>query len=124
MRFGFVLRELEQVERALDVDLVRGHRRELGSCREQRREMEDELDLELRQDALEHGAVEDRAGDLALHLRRERGIERADVERDDGAIRLRGEPVDQAVADLAAAPVMRTTGFRTADYSIAVRPGR
>ena len=53
MRLGFVLRELEQVQRALDVDLVRRDRRELGARREQRREMEDQIDLELGHHALE-----------------------------------------------------------------------
>ncbi len=52
----FALRELEQVERALDVDLVRGDRRELGARREQRRQVEDGVDLELGQDALEQRA--------------------------------------------------------------------
>ena len=53
VRFGFVLRELEQVQRAFDVDLVRRDRRELGARREQRREMEDQIDLELRHQAFE-----------------------------------------------------------------------
>ena len=53
---AFVLRELEQVERALDVDLVRRHRRELGARRQQRGEVKDQLDLELREHALEQAA--------------------------------------------------------------------
>ena len=39
MRFALLLRELEQVERPVDVDLVRGQRRELGARREQRRQV-------------------------------------------------------------------------------------
>ena len=81
VRLAFVLRELEQLQRALDVDLVRGDRRELGARREQRREVKDEIDLELGQHALEQVAVGDRAGELALHQPGQRGLERGDVDR-------------------------------------------
>jgi hypothetical protein len=64
--------------------------------------MEDQLDLELRQHALEQAAIEDRAGDLALDPGGNRGVETRDVERDDRAMRLPGETLDQPVADLAA----------------------
>ncbi len=111
MRFRFALRELEQVQRALDVDLVRRHRRELGAGREQRREMEDELDLELREDALEHAAVENRPGDLAIDLQRDGRIEPGDVERDDSALGLSGQPIDETVADLAAGAGDEDYGF-------------
>jgi hypothetical protein len=47
VRFTLVLRELEQVQRPLDVDMVRRDRRELGSGREQRRQVKDAVDLEL-----------------------------------------------------------------------------
>ena len=67
MRFGLALRELEQVERAFDVDLMRRHRRELGARRQQRRQVIDRVDFELRQDAIEKPRVGDRAGELALH---------------------------------------------------------
>ena len=60
MRLRFALRELEQVQRAFDVDLMRRDRRELRSRGQERREMKDELDLELGEHALEHAAVEDR----------------------------------------------------------------
>ena len=86
MRLGFVLRELEQVERAVDVDLVRGDRRELRARRQQRGEVEDQLDPELGEHAFEHAAIEDRPGDLAVDLRRRWRIERRDVERDDGPV--------------------------------------
>ena len=65
MRLAFVLRELEQLQRAFDVDVMRGDRRELGARRQQRGEVEDEIDFELRQDALEQVGVGDRAGELA-----------------------------------------------------------
>jgi hypothetical protein len=38
--FAFSLRELQEIQRAFDVDLVRGARHQLGSCREQRRQVE------------------------------------------------------------------------------------
>ena len=53
VRFALLLRELEQVERALDVDVMRGDRRELGARREQRGEMEHAVHLELREHAIE-----------------------------------------------------------------------
>ena len=65
MRLALPLRELEQVERALDVDVMRGHRRELGPRRQQRREMEHAIDLELGEHAIEQVGVGDRAGELA-----------------------------------------------------------
>ena len=89
-------------QRPFDVDLVRGHRRELGARRQQRREMEDQIDLELRHQALEQRLVDDRAGDLAIHLLRDRRVEPRDVEGDDAAIAALGEAIDQAVADFAA----------------------
>ena len=82
--------------------VMRRDRRELGAGRKQRREMEDELDLELGEHALEHAAIENRAGDLAVDLAGDRRIETRDVERDDGAVRLAGEPLDETVTDLAA----------------------
>ena len=69
MRLALLLRELEQRQRALDVHLVRGDRRELGPRREQRREVEDQIDLELGQHALEQVGVGDRTGELAMHQR-------------------------------------------------------
>ena len=57
MRLALLLRELEQVERALDVHVVRRDRRELGARRQQRRQVEDAIDLELRQDAIEQAGV-------------------------------------------------------------------
>ena len=102
MRLGLALRELEQVERAFDVDGMRRDRRELGAGRKQRREMKDELDLELGEDALEHAAIENRARDLAVDLAGDRRFETGDVEGDDGAVRLAGEALDETVTDLAA----------------------
>jgi len=62
--------------------------------------MDDEIHLELRQDALEQVVVGDGAGELAVHAPGERGLERRDVDGDDRAPRV-GEAGDQAVADLA-----------------------
>ena len=89
-------------------------RRELRARRQQRRQVEDEVDLELGQDALEQRRVEDRPDELALDQRRQRRVERREIERDDGARALGRQPLDQAVADSPPAPVMRTTGLRTA----------
>jgi hypothetical protein len=49
-----------------------------------------------------HGAIEDRAGDLTVDARGDGRIEARDIERDDGALRLTREPIDQAVSDFAA----------------------
>ncbi len=111
MRLGLALRELEQVQRALDVDLVRRDRRELGARREERREVKHELDLELREDSLEDAAIENRSGDLAIDLWRDRWIETRDVERDDGAIGLARQAIDQAMTDLAAGAGDEHDGF-------------
>ena len=81
VRLAFALRELEQRQRALDVDLVRGDRRELGARRQQRREVEDQIDLELGEHALEQGAVGDRAGELALDQAVQRRVERREIDR-------------------------------------------
>ena len=75
MRLGFVLRELEQVERALDIDHVRRQRRELGAGREQRGKMEHQLDLIIGEHALEQRTIEDRAGDFAVDQRGDRAVE-------------------------------------------------
>ena len=77
------------------------HRRELAARREQRREVEDAIDLELGEDALEQRRVEDRAGELARDQPGQRRIERLQVERDDRLAAVGGERGDQAVADLA-----------------------
>ena len=55
---------------------------------QQRGEMEDEIDLELREHALENRLVGDGAGELAADLRRQAWFERGDVDGDDRAVRL------------------------------------
>ena len=85
VRLAFPLRELQQVERALHVDLVRRARRELRTRREQRRQMEDQVDFELSEDALERRLVEDRPHHFALDLLGQRRFERRHIERDDSA---------------------------------------
>ncbi len=75
--------------------------------------MEDEIHLELRENAFEQVRVQDRARVLLLHPRAQRGVEQQ-VERDDRAATLAGQAVDQPVADLTRSlPVIRTTGLRT-----------
>ena len=101
MRLALALGELEQIERPFDVDMMSRHRRELRARGQQRGEMEDAIDFELGEDAIQQAHVGDRAGELARHLRRQRGIERAHVDGDDRDA-WRRQPGDQAVTDFAA----------------------
>src|SRR6187399_934892 len=57
VRLALLLRELEQVERAFDVDMMRRNRCELGSRGEERGEVEHAVDLELGEDPLEQAGV-------------------------------------------------------------------
>ena len=114
VRLRLVLRELQQVQRALDVDLVRRERRELRARGEQRREVEDQLDLELGEHALEQRPIENRPGDLAIDHRRDRRVEPGEVEGDDGAVAT--APASRSIRPWPIsppAPVISTTGFRT-----------
>ena len=83
MRFALTLRELEEIQRPLDVHVVRGHRREFRSGRQQRSEMEHAIDLEFGQDSIEQRHVGDRSKELARHARRQRCVERIHVDGDD-----------------------------------------
>ena len=67
MRFALLLRELEQIERAFDVHVMCGHRRELGARREQRRQVKDAVHLEFGQDPFEEAGIADRSGELTCH---------------------------------------------------------
>ena len=80
---------------------MRRRRRELGSRREQGGQVKHLLDLELGEDPFEQVDVGDRAGELARDERRERRIERADVDGDDRRAGSR-EAGDEAVTDFAA----------------------
>ena len=80
MRLGFVLRELEQPERAFDVDLVRRDRRELRARREQRREVEDQIDLEFRHQRSSTPWSRIEPVISRSTLRRDRGVQPADVD--------------------------------------------
>jgi hypothetical protein len=102
VRLALVLRELEEVERPLHVHLMRRHRGELAARGKESREVEDEVDLELGEDPLEDGPVEDRADELARDETALLGIERLEVDREDGPRAVGGETRDQAVADLSA----------------------
>ena len=115
VRFGFVLRELEQVERALDVDLVRRQRGELRAGGEQRREVEHQLDLILGEHPLEQRPIEDRAGDLAIDQRGDRSDrawrDRASRSPRSGLRRTAARSAPWPISP--PAPVISTTGFRT-----------
>ena len=115
MRFPLVLGELEQRQRAIDVDLVRGDRRELGACREQRGQVKDQIDFELGQDALEQRRIGDRSGELARDKGTQLGIERRDVtvtiERPAWARR----PISPCPIS-PPAPVTRVTGVRIGKF--------
>ena len=52
VRFGLVRRKLEQIQRPLDVHVMCRHRRELRPGGQQRREMKNQVDFELGQNAL------------------------------------------------------------------------
>src|SRR5690606_13017126 len=65
-------------------------------------EVDHQLHLIFGEDPLQDGPIEDRAGDLAIDLRRDGCVERAHVERDDRVLLLARKAVDQAVTDLAA----------------------
>ncbi len=103
MRLALLLRELEQVERAFDVDVMRRNRRELGARGEERGEVEHAVDLELGEDPLEQAGVGDRAGELAPGQRGEAPLERVHVQRDDGRFG-RGQPRHERVPDFTARP--------------------
>jgi len=64
--------------------------------------VEDQVDLELGQESLQDGGVEDRAGDLTLDQRREAPVQRIDVEGDEGSRRGPGQAGDESVSDFAA----------------------
>jgi IgA peptidase M64/peptidase M64-like protein len=102
VRFCFVLRELEQVERPLDVDLVSGDRGEFGARGEQRGEMKDQLDLKLGEHPLQESAVEDGTGDLSIDLRRNRLVEAVEIQRYDRTFRLLAQFRNEPVADFTA----------------------
>ena len=102
VRLALALRELQHVDRPFDVDLVRRDGRELAAGREERREVEDEVDLELGEDALEDVAVEDGARELARDEAGERRLEGLEVQREDRAVSFGREARDEAVPHLAA----------------------
>ena len=101
VRLALALRELEQVQRSFDVDMVGRDRRELRARRQERREMENAIDFELGEDAIEERDVGNRAGELAAHKRRQRRVERTDVNGDDGNARRR-QTGDETVTNFAA----------------------
>src|SRR5262245_62226510 len=80
---------------------MRGRRGELRTGRQQRREVVDAVDFELREDAIQKARVGNRSGELAAHERRQRRVEQVDVERDDGDVEA-GESRQQRVADFTA----------------------
>lgn len=63
--------------------------------------MENQLDLELGEDAVEQTAIEDRTGDLAVHPRSDGWIETRKIERHDSAVRI-DQTLDETMPDLAA----------------------
>ena len=91
MRLALPLRELEQLQRALDVDLVRQRRRELAARREQRREVEDQIDLELGEQALEQPVSRIEPVNSRATSAGQRRVERRQVERDDRPAAVGGE---------------------------------
>ena len=112
MRLGLVRGKLEQVERAFDVHVMRRHRRELRAGGQQRREMKNQVDFELRQDPLEQVGVQNRAGELALHEARDRGSSALTSSETTARLRCSARLATSAWPISPLAPVIRTTGFR------------
>ena len=111
MRFALARGELEQVQRALDVHVMRGHRREFRAARQQRGEVKNQVHLELGKNPLEQVRVQYRAGELALHQPPKRWIERVYVERDHRQAAFFGEIRHQRVADFAVGAGDQNDGF-------------
>src|SRR5690349_13263253 len=65
--------------------------------------MEDEIDLELGEHALENPLVGDRSRELAAHLARQCRLERCDIDGDNRSSRLR-EAIDETVPYFPARP--------------------
>ena len=72
--------------------------------------MEDAIDLELGEHAIEEAGVGHRADELARDERRERGIEPVQIERDHAAVGA-GQRRQQTVSHSPLAPVISTTGL-------------
>ena len=83
MRLPFVMREFEQMECSLDIHLVCAHRCELGSRGQQCREMENQVDFKLGENALEETMIGHGPGEFATNERGELRLERRDVEGHD-----------------------------------------
>src|SRR6185312_16293816 len=98
-RFRLVLRELEKVEGAFDVYAVRGHGRELGARRQQRREVNHQFYLIFRQHSFEQTQIQNRSGDLAIDEADDRLVEPGEIQGHDAAARLLRQPLDQSTAD-------------------------
>ncbi len=81
---------------------MRRHRRELRACGEQGGEVIHRVDLELGQYPIEKARVGDRAGELALHLARQRGRQRVEIDGDNRVAPALDELINQSVADFSA----------------------
>src|SRR4051812_18813070 len=79
-----------------------GHRGELRTRRQQRCQVEDQLDAKLREHAFEQSSIEDRARDLTIDLRNDRRLEAVQIESHDSAIAAFGQAIDQSMTDLTA----------------------
>jgi hypothetical protein len=102
VRLAFALGELEQRQRAFHVHLVGRHRRELRPRREQGGQVEDQVDLELGQDALEQRRIQDGPGELTRDERLDGGVEARQVERDDALASVPRQLRNQAVTNFSA----------------------
>ena len=103
--------------------MVRGHRGELGSRRQQRGKVKNQVDLELGKDPFQQAGVEYRPRKLAMNQMRDLGVEWVDVERYDALVAFLGEIGYESVSDFAVAPVIKTTGFRTGLVYVRTRHG-
>ena len=77
-----------------------GEWREFRSRGKQRRQVEDQIDLEFREDAFQKPAIGNRAREFTTNQAGQRRLQGRDVERDNRAP-IAGETRQQAVADFA-----------------------
>ncbi len=83
VRFGLSSCEFEQVQRPFDVYMMRGHRREFRARRQKRRQVKNQVNFEFRQNPLEHVRVENRSGELPVHVSGDVRIKSVDIEGND-----------------------------------------
>src|SRR4051812_25813086 len=98
VRFCLPGGELQQIQRALHIHVMRGHRGELGARRQQRCEMEDEVYFKLGEDPLEDAGVQDGRGKFTVDEAGQALVQGVDVQRDHRQVALLHKVGDQSMA--------------------------